>query len=163
MLYTVPNQDNRNGRYGYLDSAQCYSSESGTTLSGDNYGKRQGTLKNSEWRTARRMRFAIQCSPRRSPFAASYLFFPMFSIQGSLFNVHRSVVAAPFASTLAAHRAIRHWQRRFLFLFFFNFRYSMFAIHFRRTVRHSPFAIRRSPSHSPRHSLSLFNVPWRFP
>ena len=66
-------------------------------------------------------RFAIQCSPRRSPFAA------------------------PFAIRLVICYAVRHSPRRFLFIV--AIQTSLFNV--RRAVRHSQFAIRQSPSHSP--------------
>ena len=90
-------------------------------------------------------RFAIQCSPRRYPFAAPCSIcsnVPMFSIQSSLFNVRRAVhhspssprhsprrspFAALFAIRLVIHCAVRHSPRRFLWIFP-NFRYSNFAI-----------------------------------
>ena len=53
--------------------------------------KLQGTLKSdSEWRTARRMGFAIQCLPRRSPFTA-----------------HRAIRRSSFAIRRAIRRDIR--------------------------------------------------------
>ena len=94
-------------------------------------------------------RFANQCSPRRSLFAAP---FPIYFFQCSLFKVRYSMFAAPFA----IRRAVRHSPfassfsapfaiRRAVSYSFslFKLRYSMFAaplaIH----------AIRQSPSHSP--------------
>ena len=150
------------------------------------YGKRQGTLKNnSEWRTARRIevRYSMFAAPFSIRCAVSYLFFPMFSIQGSLFNVRRAVrysprrspfvssFAAPFAAPFAIRRAVRHSphhsQRRSPFaapfpihfpqFSLFKLRYSMFAAPL--AIRSSPFANRRAIRHSPRHSMSLFNVP----
>ena len=122
------------------------------------YGKRQGTLKNdSEWRTARRMRFAIQCSPRRSPFAVP---FPIYFFQCSLFKVRYSMFAAPFAAPFASSFAAP-FAAPFPQFSLFNVRYSMFDKPL--AINRSPFANRRAIRHSPRHSLSLFNVPWRFP
>ena len=91
-------------------------------ITAENYGKRQGTLKNnSKWQTARRMRFAINCSPRRSPFATyravhrtirhSLCRFLLFCFHCSLFKVRYSMFDAPFAILrlqFAAHWAIRH-------------------------------------------------------
>ena len=126
-------------------------------------------------------RFAIQCSPRRSPIrcAVSYLFFQMFSIQCSLFNVRRAVCHSPrrstfassFAAPFAIRRAVRHSPRHslrrspfaapfpihFPQFSLFKLRYSMFAAPL--AIRSSSFANRRTIRHSPRHSLSLFNVP----
>ena len=150
------------------------------------YGKRQGTLENnSEWRTARRIEvsYSMFATPFSIRCAVSYLFFPMFSIQGSLFNVRRAVShsprrspfasssesprRSPFAAPFAIRRAVRHSPRHSLrhsprrFLFIFAIQTSLFNV--RRAVSHSQFANRRAIRHSPRHSLSLFNVPWRFP
>ena len=108
------------------------------------YGTLQGTLKNNcEWRTARRIdvRYSMFAAPFSIRCAVSYLCFPMFSIQGSLFNLRRAVrhsphlspfarrlpFAAPFAIRLVIRCAVRHSPRHFLFIFH-NFRYSNFAI-----------------------------------
>ena len=108
----------------------------------------QGTLKSdSEWRTARRMWFNNQCSPSHSPRRFT-LIFRMFAMQCP---PRRS----PFTVTFAAHRAIRRSPRHspchstlaspFLIHFFQSSLYNV-----RRAVRHSPFTIHRSLSHSPR-------------
>ena len=124
--------------------------------------------------------FAIQCSPCCSPFAAP---FPIYFFQCSLFKVRRAVrhsprrspFAAPFAIRLVIRRAVRHSPRHslrrspfaapfpihFPQFSLFKLRYSMFAAPL--AIRSSPFAVRRAIRHSPRHSLSLFTVPWRFP
>ena len=114
-------------------------------------------------------RFTIQCSSRRSPFAAP---FPIYFFKCSLFKVHNTMFAttfatpfassfaapfaAPFASSFAAPFPI-HFPQFSLF----KLRYSMFVAPL--AIRSSPFANCRAICHSPRHSLSLFNVPWRFP
>ena len=89
-------------------------------------------------------RFAIQCSPRRSPFAVRQAIRRAircrFSMSPDAFHT--------FAASIAIRRVV----------LFPNVLYSRFAI--QCSLRHSPFTIRHSPSHSPR--LSLFNVPWRF-
>ena len=110
--------------------------------------------------------FSIRC-------AVSYSFFPMYSIQGSLFNVCRAVRylprLSPFASSFAApfaiRRAVRHSPRRspfassfaapfairravsYSFSTIFAIQTSLFNV--RRAVSHSEFAIRQSPSNSP--------------
>ena len=109
-------------------------------------------------------RFAIQCSPRRSLFAASfpidcfqcYLFKVRYSMFAVPFAIRRAFRHSPFASSFAAPFAIRcavrhsprhslrHSPRRFLFIF--AIQTSLFNV--RRAVSHSQFAIRQSPSHS---------------
>ena len=98
------------------------------------YGKRQGTLKNNSERLGE-SRFAIQCSPRRSLFAAP---FPIYFVKCSLFKVRYSMFAAPFASLFAAPFAIRRVICRAVSYSFslFKLRYSMFA---------APLAIHSSP------------------
>ena len=115
-------------------------------------------------------RFAIQYSPRRSPFAAP---FPIYLFQCSLFKVRFSMFAAPFAASFAMRlvirRAVRHSPRRSPFASSFaapfairravSYSFSpIFAIqtllfNVRRAVSHSPiaepFAIRRAISMSP--------------
>ena len=72
-------------------------------------------------------RFAIQCLPRRSPFAA------------------------PFSIRHAVRHSPRHSPRRFLFIFpqfsLFKLRYLMFAAPL--AIHSSPFANRRAIRHSP--------------
>ena len=110
---------------------------------------------NREWRTARRIevRYSMFATPFSIRCAVSYLFFPMFSIQGSLFNVRRAVRhsprhslrRSPFAAPFAIRCAVRHSPRRFLCIF--AIQTSLFNV--RRAVSHSQFAIHQSPSHSP--------------
>ena len=116
------------------------------------YGKRQGTLKNdSEWRTARRMRFAIQCSPRRFPYAFAVPFL-IYCFQYSLF---RSPLAAPFAIRLVIRRAICHAvSYSFPQFSLFKVRYAMFA---------APLAIRSSPFVSRRAIRRAFAVAFQCP
>ena len=89
-------------------------------------------------------RFAVPCSPRRSPFAAP---FPIYFVQCSLFKVRYSMFAAPFA----IHHAVRHLPRpsprrspfappfpiHFPQFSLFKLRYSMFAalLAIRRAIR----------------------------
>ena len=84
-------------------------------VSNNYYGKRQVTLKSGPFAIHRFLlflpMFAIQCLPRRSPFAA------------------------PFAAHRAVRRVNRHSPGRFLLLFS-NVHYSRFTAPF--TVRHSP-------------------------
>ena len=99
-------------------------------------------------------RFAIQCSPRRSPYAAP------FAIRLVIRRaVRHSPRRSPFASSFAAPFAIRRAVSYSFSLF--KLRYSMFAAPL--AIRSSPFVNRWAIRHSQRHSLSLFNVPWRFP
>ena len=96
-------------------------------------------------------RFAIQCSPRRSPFAAPFA----------------SSFVAPFVICLTVRHSSRHSLRcspfagpfpiHFPPFLLFKLHYSMFAAPL--SIRSSPFANRRAIRHSPRHSLSFFNVP----
>ena len=119
-----------------------------------------------ELRTARRIGFAIQCSPRRSPLTAP------FAARTAICRAVRhsprhSPLTEPFATPFATHRAIRRavhhspllwkasgdiekhseWRtaRRF------EVRYSMFAAPFaiRRAIR---LVIRHAVRHSPRRS-----------
>ena len=116
--------------------------------------KRQGTLKSdSEWRTARRMGFAIQCSPRRSPFAAPFAVHRAIR-RSPRHSPRHSPFAAPFAIRRAIRRSPRHSPftaqfaasiaiRRAVSYYFFQcslikVRYSMFAAPF--AVHHSLFA-----------------------
>ena len=109
-------------------------------------------------------RFAIQCSPHRSPFAAP---FPIYFFQCSLFKVRYSMFAAPFA--IPVRHSPRHSSRRspfaapfassfaapftihravsYSFSTIFAIQTSLFNVS--RAVSHSQFAIRQSPSHSP--------------
>ena len=85
-------------------------------------------------------RFAIQCSPRRSPFAIRR------AVRHSpRHSPRRSPFAAPFAIRLVIRCAVRHSPCHFLFIF--AIQTSLFSV--RRAVSHSQFAIRQSPSHSP--------------
>ena len=74
-----------------LKCKHCVGSKSRPSFSGaDNYGMRQGTLKNnSEWRKARRIevRYSMFAAPFSIRCAVSYLFFPMFSIQGGVYTI----------------------------------------------------------------------------
>ena len=84
------------------------------------------------------------------------MFAAPFAIRHAVLHSSRR---SPFASSFAAPFAIR---RAVSYSFSpFKLRYSMFAAPL--AIRSSPFANRRAIRHSPRHSLSLFNVPWRFP
>ena len=82
-------------------------------------------------------RFAIQCSPRHSPFAAP---FPIYFFQCSLFKVRYSMFAAPFAIRRAVRHSPRHSPRR-----------SPFASSFA-----APFAVRLIIRCAVRHSLRRF-------
>ena len=119
--------------------------------------------------------FAIQCSPRHSPFAALFpisLFKVRYSMFAALFAIRRAVRHSPrhspsrspflrhspFASSFAAPFAIsRAVSNSFPQFSLFKLRYSMFAAPL--AICSSPFPNRRAIRHSPRHSLSLFNVP----
>ena len=130
--------------------------------------KASGEIENQQWMANgpanRGSPFSIRC-------AVSYLFCPMFSIHGY------SMFAAPFAIRHAVRHSPRQSPRLSPFaapfaapfpIYFPQFsllklRYSMFAAPL--AIRSSSFANRRAIRihHSPRHSLSPFNVPWRFP
>ena len=134
----------------YMYATNEPTKQGGFILSGF-YGKRQGTLKNdSEWRTARRMRFAIKCSPRRFPFAAP---FPIY-----FSNIRYSMFAAPFAIRRAVRHSPRHQPRHSPFakpfpIHFPIFRYSMFAAPL--AIRNLPFANRRAIRRAIRCPLTL--------
>ena len=124
--------------YNIIES--CFAQNSSNPNYHDYYGKRQGALKSdSEWRTARRMGFTIQCSPLVVPFAAhraighavSYSFanqclpchspltppfaapvatpFPINFFQGSLFNVSHSPLTSPFAVAFQLPLSLSIW------------------------------------------------------
>ena len=99
------------------------------------------------------VRYSMFAVPFSICCAVSYLFVPMFSIQGSLINVCRAV-------RLVIRRAVRLVIRcavSYSFPSIFAIQISLFNV--RRAVSHLQLAI----CHAPRHSLSLFNVPGRFP
>ena len=84
-------------------------------------------------------RFAIQCLPRHSLFAAP---FPIYFFQCSLFKVRYSMFSAPFTAPFASSFAVPSAIRRTVSYSFslFKLRYSMFA---------APLAIRSSPFTTP--------------
>ena len=114
------------------------------------YGKRQGTLKNnSEWRTARRIevRYLMFAVPFSIRCAVSYVFVPMFSIQGSLFKVRHSPRHSPRRSPFASSCAAPFAAISYSFSTIFAIQTSLFNV--RHAVSHSQFSICQSPSHSP--------------
>ena len=86
-------------------------------------------------------RFVIQCSPRRSLFAAPFAI--CLVIRRA---VRHSLRRSPFASSFAAPFAIRR-AVSYSFSTIFAIQTSLFNV--RRAVSHSQFAIRQSPSHAP--------------
>ena len=100
-----------------------------------------------QWRTARRIevrysmfaaQFSICCS-------VSHLFFPMFSIQGSLLNVRRSQFAALFAICLVIRCAVCHSPHlSYSFFPIFAIQASLFNVRRAISHSHSPFANRRA-------------------
>ena len=117
---------------------------------------------------ANEVRYSMFAAPFSIRCTVSYLFVPIFTIQGSLFNVRRAVRhsprRSPFASSFAAPFAIRPpFPIYFPHFLLFNVRYAMFAAPL--AIRSSPFAnrrtIRRAMSRDAFHNLfqcSLFKL-----
>ena len=86
-------------------------------------------------------RFAIQYSPRRSPFAAPFAI-RLVIRRAVRYSPRRSPFASSFAAPFVIRRAVSY-----SFSPIFAIQTSLFNV--RRAVSHSQFAIRQSPSHSP--------------
>ena len=105
-------------------------------------------------------RFAIQCSPRRSPFAAPFairLVIRRAVRYSPRHSSRHSLRRSPFASPFLVH---------FSPFSLFKLHYSMFAAPL--AIRSSPFANQRAIRHSPRHLLRFSMSPdafhnWRVP